>query len=63
MATQNRDGRAGMPDRIWLAIALGLLLIAVIMLVAICTAPAPATPGAQTGPEIEEVYSGRDGER
>jgi hypothetical protein len=52
-----------MPDRIWLAIALGLLLIAVIMLVAICTAPAPATPGAQTGPEIEEVYSGRDGER
>ena len=44
-----------MPDRDWLVIALGLLIVAVVVVVAVCSAGALATPDDLSEPEIEEV--------
>jgi hypothetical protein len=44
-----------MPDRDWLVIGLGLLIVALVVVVAICSAGALATPDNPPEPEIEEV--------
>ena len=44
-----------MPDRDWLVITLGLLIIAVVLVVALCSAGALATPDDPPETELEEV--------
>jgi hypothetical protein len=48
-----------MPDRDWLVIALGLLIVALALVVAVCSVGPVATADDPPEPEIEEVVPSR----